>query len=185
MEKDVPQLNSIEKRLVFRRFLRTLAVRSGQVLNYTALAQDCGLTIRTAREWLPIVEASGFIFVLPPFFENIGKRLVRSPKLYLTDTGLLCRLMGIRAPEEAAAHYSAGVIFETFVVMGIVKSWPHNGRKPDFCFYRDSDQNEIDLLIRCQNRFFPGEIRAEATPRFSMLKSIRSFRKIKPDCGTC
>ena len=105
MEKDVPQLNSIEKRLVFLRFLRTLAVRSGQVLNYTALAQDCGLTIRTAREWLPIIEASGFIFVLPPFFENIGKRLVRSPKLYLTDTSLLCRLMGIRAPIRCHTNF--------------------------------------------------------------------------------
>ena len=184
IEKDLPQLNSIEKRLAFRHFLRTLAVRSGQVLNYTALAQDSGLTIRTTREWLSIAEASGFIFMLPPFSENVGKRLVRSLKIYFADTGLLCRLMGIRTPEEAASHYSAGAIFETFVVMEIVKSWLHNGLTPDFCFYRDSDQNEIDLLIRSQNRFFPVEIRAAATPRLSMLKSIRSFRKIKPDCGT-
>ncbi|WP_297609785.1 DUF4143 domain-containing protein [uncultured Sutterella sp.] len=184
IEKDVPQLNSIEKRLAFRHFLRTLAVRSGQVLNCTALAQACGLTIRTTRTWLAIAEASGFIFMLPPFFENIGKRLVKSPKLYFIDTGLLCRLMGIRTPKEAAAHYNAGVIFETFVVMEIVKSWLHNGLTPDFYFYRDSDQNEIDLLIRCQNRFFPVEIKAAETPRISMLKSIRSFRKIKSGCGT-
>lgn len=184
IEKDIPQLNSIEKRMAFRRFLRTLAVRSGQVLNYTALAHDCGLTIKTIREWLSIAEASGFIFLLPPFLENIGKRLVRSPKLYFADTGLLCRLMGIRTPEEASVHYNAGAIFETFVLMEIVKSWLHNGRRPDFCFYRDSDQNEIDLLLRCQNRLFPIEIRAAETPKRSMLKSIQSFRKIKPDCGT-
>lgn len=184
IEKDIPQLNSIEKRMAFRRFLQMLAVRSGQVLNYTALAHDCGLTIKTIREWLSIAEASGFIFVLPPFFENIGKRLVRSPKLYFADTGLLCRLTGIHTPEEAAAHYNAGALFETFVVMEIVKSWLHNGRRPDFCFYRDSDQNEIDLLIRSQNIFFPVEIRAAETPKASMLKSIRSFRKIRPDCGT-
>ncbi len=156
IEKDIPQLNSIEKRMAFRRFLRTLAVRSGQVLNCTALAHDCGLTIRTAREWLAIA-----------------------------DTGLLCKLMGIQTPEEAAAHYNADALFETFVVMEIVKSWLHNGRRPEFYFYRDSDQNEIDLLIRCQNRFFPVEVRAAATtPKRSMVKSIRAFRKIKPDCST-
>ncbi len=185
IEKDIPQLNSIEKRMAFRRFLRTLAVRSGQVLNCTALAHDCGLTIRTAREWLAIAETCGFIFVLPPYLENIGKRLVRSPKLYFADTGLLCKLMGIQTPEEAAAHYNADALFETFVVMEIVKSWLHNGRRPEFYFYRDSDQNEIDLLIRCQNRFFPVEVRAAATtPKRSMVKSIRAFRKIKPDCST-
>lgn len=182
--KDVVQLNSIEKRMAFWRFLQILAIRSGQELNYTALAQDCGLTLKNTREWLSIAEASGYIFVLPPYFENIGKRLVKSPKLYFSDTGLLCRLMNFQTPEEVAGHYNAGAIFETFVVMEIIKSWIHNGRKPDFYFYRDSEQNEIDLLIHYQGKYFPIEIKTTTAPKSSMLKGIRSFRKIKPDCGT-
>ena len=139
IEQDIPQLKSIEKRMAFRRCLRTRAVRSGQVLNYTALAQTCGLTIRTAREWLSIAESSGFIFVLPPYLENIGKRLVRSPKLYFADTGLLCKLMGIQTPEDAAAHYNADALFETFVVM-------------EAGFTTAGDRNSTFIAIRIKTR---------------------------------
>lgn len=175
---DVVQLNSIEKRLDFQRFLSVLAARSGQELNYADIAKNCGINLLTLKAWLSIVEASGLIYLLPPFFENIEKRIVKSPKLYFVDTGLICFLLDIQSADELSRYYNRGAIFETFVISEILKSWVHNGRRPSFYYYRDFDKVEVDLLIHENGFYYPIEIKSSVTVEDKKLKGLNAFGKL-------
>lgn len=174
---DVVQLNSIEKRLDFQKFLAVLASRSGQELNYADIAKECGINMPTLKAWISIVESSGLIFLLPPFFENIEKRLVKSPKVYFVDTGLICFLLDIQSPEELSRYYNRGAIFETFVISEILKSWVHNARKPSFYFYRDFEKTEVDLLIHSAGVYHPIEIKSSASVSPKKFSGLESFKK--------
>ena len=180
---DVVQLNSIEKRLDFQKFLAVLATRSGQELNYADISKACGINFPTVKAWLSIAEASGLVYLLPPFFENIEKRLVKSPKLYFVDTGLVCYLLDIQSPEELARYYNRGAIFETFVVTEILKSWVHNGLNPNFYFYRDFEQNEVDLLIHVAGKYHPVEIKSSVSVEQKKLGGLESFRNSVKNTG--
>ncbi|MCB9728143.1 MAG: ATP-binding protein [Deltaproteobacteria bacterium] len=147
VERDVRQLREIGDLSAFQDFLALCAGRSGQLLNLSALGGDAGITQPTARAWVSVLEASWLALRLRPWHRNLGKRLVKTPKLYFYDTGLLCWLLGIREPEQLAAHPLRGAIFETWVVSELLKEHYHRGISPRASFYRDQRGLEVDLLV--------------------------------------
>lgn len=156
----------------FDRFLAILATRIGQEFSIGEVQKQAGIAAETARSWLNLAEATRVVFLLPPFFENVGKTLIKKPKLYFTDTGFAAWLCRSPSPSALRHAYNAGVFFENFVVMEIVKSWKHNGRRPLFYFYRDTQKNEIDLLIREGETYFPIEIKMTDSPQRRMLDNF-------------
>ena len=163
LSRDIAALTGVEKTLEFRKFLKALAARTGQELRIQVLSQMCDVGMPTIKRWLSIAEASGLIYLLPAFSGNINKQIVKSPKVYLADTGLAAALLGISSAQEMQNHAYNGALFETFVITEIVKSHCHNGNKPDFYFYRDSTGMEIDLLIHSGGLYYPVEIKYKVT----------------------
>ena len=147
LERDVRDLLNVGDIEGFGRFVRLCAGRSGQLLNASSLAADAGISHTTVRRWLSILEASFVIYLLRPHHRNFNKRLVKSPKLYFLDTGLLCYLLRVQSPADLVAHAARGAIFETWVVSEAMKNFYNRGAEPDIYFWRDSAGHEIDLLI--------------------------------------
>lgn len=164
VERDVRQILKVADLLSFQTFLRLAAARTGQLLNLSALAADCGMTHSTARGWLSVLEASYIAFRLPPFHANLNKRLVKTPKLYFYDTGLVCNLLGITRPEQVETHPLRGALFETWVVSEIVKQHLHRGKRPRLYFYGERGRLEIDLLIEKGADLTAIEIKSSRTP---------------------
>lgn len=146
-ERDVRQLMEVRRLDDFRRFVRLAAGRVGQVLNVHSLAADAGVSDRTARDWLSVLEASHLVWLLPPWHENLGKRLTKSHKLYFCDVGLATWLIGITQAAQLPSHPLRGALFENLVVMEFVKHALHRGERPDLHFFRDSNGLEVDLLV--------------------------------------
>ena len=146
-ERDLRQLMEVRRLDDFRRFVRLAAGRVGQVLNVHSLAADAGVSDRTARDWLSVLEASHLVWLLPPWHENIGKRLTKSHKLYFCDVGLAAWLIGITQAAQLLAHPLRGALFENLVVMEFVKHALHRGERPDLRFFRDSNGLETDLVV--------------------------------------
>jgi uncharacterized protein len=147
VERDLRELIELRQLDTFRRFLRLAAGRVGQVLNMQGLAVDAGVSGATVRAWISVLEASCIVRLLPPWFVNIGKRLVKSPKLYFCDTGLAAWLMGINDETQVATHPLRGALFENLVVMEFVKHALHHGQVPALHYYRDSAGVEVDLVV--------------------------------------
>ncbi len=183
LSKDVFQLAQINKTLEFRRFLEALAFLSGQELKLNTLARLSQVDTVTVKRWLSIAEASGVIYLLKPFEKNIGKQLVKSPKLYMTDTGLIAALLNIQTPEEMSRHAQADYFYETFVIMEIVKSWVHNGKTPSFYFLRESRGMEVDLLIHANERYFPVEVKKGSHPTQADSKWITKLEQLGVPLG--
>jgi hypothetical protein len=177
LERDVRNLRNIGDLTLFQLFLRALAVRSAGLLNLSDVARDVGVAANTARDWLSVLEASFQVFLLRPYFVNMGKRLVKSPKVYFTDTGLLCYLVGLRDTEHAAAGPMGGAIFENLVVAELYKTSLHRGEEPSIYFWRTAAGDEVDLVIETQAGLIPIEIKASATPRPEMAAAIGRFRR--------
>ncbi len=147
LERDVRAVSSIRDLAVFRKFLSLLASRSGTILNKTDLAAPLGVSVPTVTEWLSILEITGQILVIPPFFENFGKRLIKSPKIYFTDTGLLCWLLGIEQEARLAKSTFAGTVFENFVASEIIKHQVHTGQRKELYYFRDEQGLEVDFIV--------------------------------------
>lgn len=177
LERDVRNLRNIGDLTLFQIFLRALAARSAQLLNLSGLARDVGVSVNTAKDWLSILEASFQVFVLRPYFANIGKRLIKSPKVYFMDTGLLCYLVGLRDIEHAAAGPMGGAIFENLVVADLYKIYMHRGEEPSLYFWRTAAGAEVDVVIDTQGAFIPLEIKLSETPRPEMAKELTSFQR--------
>lgn len=178
LERDVRNLRNIGDLTLFQTFLRALAARSAQILNLSQLARDVGVSVNTARDWLSILEASFQIFILRPYFANIGKRLVKSPKVYFMDTGLLCYLVGLREVEHAMAGPMGGAIFENYVVAEITKIFHHRGEEPNLYYWRTADGSEVDLIVDAGPALIPIEIKQTETPLPRMAKEIAAFRAL-------
>lgn len=163
VERDVRQLLEVKNLDAFQRFVRLCAGRSGQLLNLSSLATDCGITHNTAKAWISVMEASYLLFLLRPHHASFSKRLIKSPKLYFHDTGLLCWLLGIQSPEQLATHPLRGQIFETFVISELRKWFMNRGEPALFHFWRDSHGNEVDLLIEADGGLMPVEIKSGQT----------------------
>jgi predicted AAA+ superfamily ATPase len=177
LERDVRTLRQVGDLSQFQNFLRALAARSAQLLNLTALARDLGLTVNTAKAWLSVLEATYQVIVLHPYFANVGKRLVKTPKVYFTDLGTLCYLAGLKDPEHASSGPMGGAIMETAVVSEIVKTLTHHGADPQIFFWRTMAGTEVDIIIETDGKLVPIEVKLSATPRSSMASAIKTFRK--------
>ncbi|MDG4553457.1 MAG: ATP-binding protein [Candidatus Competibacter sp.] len=177
LERDVRSLRQIGDLTLFQNFLRALAARSGQLLNLTDLARDLGAAVNTIKVWLSVLEATFQVIVLRPYFANIGRRLVKTPKVYFTDTGTLCYLAGLRDPEHAAAGPLGGAIFETAVLAEIVKTFWHRGEEPQVYFWRTATGVEVDIVVEVGGRIVPVEVKLSATPRPAMASGILALRQ--------
>lgn len=182
VERDVRALLNVKDLGKFQQLLTLLAGRVGQVVNYAALSNDIGISASTIQQWISVLKASYILFELPPFFENIRKRVVKSPKLYFTDTGLAAFLLGIQSAEQAARDPLRGNLYENLMILDVLKAHLNRGLRPDLFFYRDSLGNEVDLLIRQRQGLLPVEIKSSATFSSSFLKGIESFRATSADC---
>jgi predicted AAA+ superfamily ATPase len=182
VERDVRALINLKDLRFFQQFLTLLAGRVGQVVNYTSLSNDVGVSSTTIKTWISVLKASYIVFELPPYFENIRKRVVKSPKLYFTDTGLAAFLLGIRTAAQAARDPLRGGLYENLIILEAMKLRCNHGKRADLYFFRDSHGNEVDLLIRKQGRLLPVEIKSAATFSKSFLKGIKHFRRLSPAC---
>jgi hypothetical protein len=178
LERDVRDILNVGDLDAFRRFLGLCAGRAGQILNLSSLAADCGITHTTARRWLSVLEASFIVWILRPHHKNFNKRLVKSPKLYFLDSGLLCYLLRIRSAEELALHASRGAVFETYVVSELLKRTLHRGREPSIFFWRDSTGNEVDILIDAEGGVIPVEIKSGQTVAADFFKGLDYWKKV-------
>ena len=147
VERDVRSINNVGDLATFQRFVELCAGRTAQLVNYSSLANDCGISQPTAKAWLSILETSFLVFRLPAFHSNLRKRLVKMPKLHFYDTGLVCWLLGIRTPDQLRSHPLRGSVFETWVVSEITKHRLNRGESPRLSFYRDRNGAEVDLII--------------------------------------
>lgn len=181
VERDVRQLIQLKDSLLFEKFIKLLAGRVGQVINYHSLASDIGVSPNTVKDWLALLEASYIVFRLPPYFENFGKRIIKSPKLYFTDTGLLCYLLGIETPSQVSRDPLVGQIFENLVVLEALKSRYNKGLRPQLFFFRDHQGFEIDLVHKSGTGLTGIEIKAASTWNSGFKKSLLRFsEKLHP-----
>ncbi|MCX7706619.1 MAG: ATP-binding protein [Anaerolineae bacterium] len=177
LERDVRNLRAIGDLTLFQVFLRSLAIRSAGLLNLSEVARDVGIAVNTARDWLAVLEASFQVFLLRPYFVNLGKRLVKAPKVYFTDTGLLSYLVGLREPEHAAAGPMSGALMENLVIAELFKASLHRGEEPAIYFWRTAAGNEVDAIIERSTHLIPVEIKTSATPRPEMAREIAAFQR--------
>ena len=148
VNKDVRLIKNISNLGQFNTLLKMLAGRVGQLVNFQSLANDCGLSQNTAKSWISLLESSFIIRKLSPYYKNFNKRLIKSPKIFFYDTGLLCRLLSIKKPEEINTHFLKGALFENFIFMELEKHFFKLGEKPSIYFWRDKRGFEIDFLIK-------------------------------------
>ncbi|MEW5864894.1 MAG: ATP-binding protein [Pseudomonadota bacterium] len=176
LERDVRSLRQVGDLTQFQSFVQALAARSAQLLSLSDLARDLGIAVNTVKAWLSVLEATHQILILRPYFANVGKRLVKTPKVYFTDTGTLCHLVGLRDPVHAAASSMAGAILETAVLAEIVKTLAHRGAAPQVYFWRTAAGEEVDFVVQSATRLVPIEVKRTATPTPGMAKGIAAFR---------
>lgn len=160
--------------------MMSLAARAGALLNLSDLARDLGIAVNTAKAWVSVLEASHQIHLLPPFSRNLSKRLVRAPKVYFSDTGLLCHLLGQRDDDAVLAGATGGAIFENFVFGELLRAFKTRGRHADITFFRSSDGLDVDFLVQDKGRLYPIEVKRSATPRPEMAAGIERLRALLP-----
>jgi len=180
VERDVREISNIGNLEIFQRFVRLCAGRTGQLLNLSSLAADCGISHTTARQWISILQAGFIIHLLPPHFINFSKRIIKSPKLYFLDTGLLCYLLRIREPDDLTDHAMRGAIFETYLVSELFKAFAHRGEMPPLYFWRDRTGHEVDVIIDTGKQLIPIEIKSGTTITGSFFEGLRYFMALGP-----
>lgn len=175
IERDVRQLINVRDLSVFQRFVKMCAARTGQLLNLSSLASDCGITHNTAASWISVLEASYIIYLLRPHYRNFNKRLVKAPKLYFCDTGFAAWLLGIREPEQISFHAQRGALFETLIVTEFLKARFNQGLQPNLFFWRDSKGLEIDLVLEEGDDLKPLEIKSGQTIVPEFLTGLKKW----------
>lgn len=178
IERDVRLIKNIPDLNVFQKFVKLCAGRTGQVLNLSSLGNDCGITHNTAKAWLSILEASYIIFLVRPYYKNFNKRLVKAPKLYFYDTGIVCSLLGIQGARQVSSHYLYGSIFESLIMSEIVKAGFNSGKTRDCYYWRDKSGNEIDCIVQMPEQMFRIEIKSSKTVAEDFFNGFRYWEKI-------
>jgi len=176
VERDVRQLIQLKDASLFEKMLKLLAGRVGQLMDFSSLANDVGVDVKTVQNWISILEASFILFKLSPYFENFGKRVIKAPKYYFTELGLLCFLLGIRNPEQVARDPLVGNVFENLVIIECLKARYNQGLLPDMYFFRDSNGNEVDLVFQDGRHLVAVEIKAGSTFSDTQLKGLVRFK---------
>ena len=172
LEKDVRDFLQIKDQMLFTKFLRLCAARIGSLFNASELGAEVGVSSKTISHWISILQASYLITLLPPYYENISKRLVKSPKLYFNDPGLACYLLDIETPQQLDRDKMRGAIFENFIVMEAIKHRYNMGLEGGVFFYRDSNQNEVDILIKQEGELTAIEVKSSMTYNSSFEKTL-------------
>jgi len=178
IERDVRQLINIQDLRLFRHFLQMCAARTGQILNLSSLASDCGITHNTAKAWISILETSYIVFLLSPHHQNFNKRLIKSPKLYFYDTGLACLLLNLQNSEQLITHPIRGALFETWVMSELMKKRFNQGLRSNLYFWRDSQGHEIDGLIDQGDKLIAIEIKAGQTLNADYFKGLEYWQTL-------
>ena len=178
IERDLGELINVKNRLLFRRFMKLCAGRIGQILNLSSLSNDLGVSHTTIREWISVLEASYIIFLLPPFFANIRKRLIKSPKLYFYDTSIASFLLGIERPSDMDLFYLKGNLFESMIVTEMLKHRFNHARSPELYFYRDSSGNEVDVFYEKGDHIFAFEVKSSYTISSDHFKGLRVVQRL-------
>ncbi len=178
IEKDIRQLHNVSDLGSFQKFLKLCAGRVGQLLNLSSLANDCGISHVTAKRWVSLLEMSYIIYLLKPHHKNFNKRLVKMPKLYFYDTGILCNLLDIRTSEQLVNHYARGALFENFIILEFLKNTFNKGKLENIFFWRDKLGHEIDILLEQDNNLIPIEIKSGSTLTNDYFKNIEYWNKI-------
>ncbi len=181
VERDLRQLIQVKNLSLFQKFVKMCAGRVGQLLNLNNLSNDLGISHTTVREWMSILEASYIVFLLQPFYANIKKRLIKSPKLYFYDVGLASFLLGIESLSHVEVHPLKGNLFENMVLIEILKYRCNQGKRNNLNFYRDSQGNEIDVIYNIAHNVLPIEIKAGETVIPEFFKGFTAFQKVVPD----
>lgn len=180
VERDVRRLINVRNLLQFERFVTLLAGRVGQVVNFSSLANETGVSTSTISAWVSVLEASFLIFRLPPYFTNIAKRIVKSPKIYFTDVGLATYLLGIEHPSQMTAHPLRGSLFENLVIADIRKQFTHAGREARMFFYRTEKGFEVDVIVQSGNRVIPIEIKSSMSFNKSLISNLEKYCEQDP-----
>ena len=177
VERDVRALINLKDLSAFQQFLALLAGRIGQVVNYAALSNDVGVSATTIKNWISVLKASFVVFELPPYFANLRKRVIKSPKIYFTDPGLVAYLLGIENADQAARDPLRGGLYENLIILELVKAGLNRGRRPDIHFYRDTNGNEVDVILNRGGELIPVEIKSAATFTKAFLSGLERFRQ--------
>jgi predicted AAA+ superfamily ATPase len=173
VERDLRTLVNIGDLETFERFVKLCAGRVGQLLNYSSLASDCGIAVDTAKRWISVLKTSFVLFLLQPHHRNFNKRIIKSPKLYFHDTGLVCLLLGIRNRDQLFPHPLRGALFENYIVAEVVKAYFHHRIQPPVFFWRDQSGHEIVLLIEHGKNLYPVEIKSASTVARDMFDTLK------------
>ncbi len=177
VERDVRKIIKVSDLTLFRKFIRIVAGRIGLELNYQSIAEDIGITGKTVDAWLSVLESSFIVFRLKTYYKNFGKRIVKSPKIYFYDTGLACSLLGIRSTRDLQSHFARGALFKNLVICEIIKRALNYGEEQQLYFWKDSNRNEVDLLIERGARLIAVEIKSGKTVHDEFFKSFHYLRK--------
>lgn len=178
LDRDVRDLLQIKDMWQFHIFIKICASRIGSLFNASEIANEIGVSSRTISAWLSVLQASYIIFLLPPYSENIGKRLIKTPKLYFIDTGLACSLLDIETPDQLSRDKMRGALFENFIISEALKQRYNAGKESNIYFYRDSNQTEIDLLLHSREGLFGIEIKSAMTYNEGFEKSLRKMKDL-------
>lgn len=178
VERDVRQIKNLQNLLAFEKMLSLCAGRIGQLINYSNLSNEIGIDVKTVQSWLGILQASYIIYLLPPYFQNFNKRVVKTPKLYFYDTGLACYLLRIHSSQNLFTHPLRGALFENFIIQELLKNRFNYGQKSDLYFWRDRTGNEVDVIIDRGISALPIEIKSGQTIHASFFKGLRYWQKL-------
>ncbi|MFH1561418.1 MAG: DUF4143 domain-containing protein [Patescibacteria group bacterium] len=177
MERDARLIKNIQNLSQFQKFIGLLAGRVGQIVNISSLANDTGISPNTAEDWISILESSYIVYRLQPYYKNMSKRLIKSPKIFFYDTGLLCALLNISSAKQLISHFAVGSIFENFIVSEFKKEISATNKSVNIYFYRDNHGNEIDLIIDTGTGLVPIEIKSSATYNSSFFTGFEYWKK--------
>ncbi len=184
VERDVRQLIEVKNLSLFQRFLKMCAARCGQLLNTTAMANDCGVTHKTIAAWLSVLEAGYVVFLLQPHHKNFGKRLVKTPKLYFHDTGLAAYLMGIADAQHLSIHSARGALFENWVISELLKNRYNQGITSNLFFWRNNTGEEVDVVIELGEKLLPIEIKSSQTFHADFLNGLTKWVRYAGNAAT-
>lgn len=187
IERDTRQIMNIKDLALFRRFMSLCAGRVGQILNMNEISNNLGVDNKTVRQWLGVLESSYIIYLLQPYYNNFNKRIIKAPKLYFYDTGVASYLLNIRSAADLKNHFAKGALYENFIINELMKNCYNKRVQPRFYYFRDSNGNEVDLLIEQSNFMYAIEIKAGSTINDSFFKGLNyyaalSTKKVKTHC---
>jgi len=181
IERDVKQIIKVSNELLFINFIRVLAARTSQLLNYANIAGEIGINETTVKSWLSILQTSGLIYLLQPYSANLTNRIIKTPKVYFLDTGLVCYLTKWNTPETLENGALSGAILETYTVSEIIKSYWHNGKSATIYFYRDKDKREVDIILEENGKLYPLEVKQKTNPNTDDLRNFAVLSQFKKE----